>query len=50
MNCDSMLDGKLIATVERLGVVLAVVKDRRGLIDPGPAKHPARTGPQSRAQ
>ena len=29
MKCDSMLEGKMIATVERLGVVIGVVKDRR---------------------
>jgi hypothetical protein len=27
-----MLDGKVIATVERLGVVIGVVKDRRALL------------------
>jgi hypothetical protein len=31
MNCDSDLDGKVVATVERLGVVIAYVKDRRAL-------------------
>jgi hypothetical protein len=31
MNCDSDLDGKVIGTVERLGVVIAYVKDRRAL-------------------
>ncbi len=29
MNCDRALDGKIVATVERLGVVIGVVKDRR---------------------
>lgn len=33
MACDSMLEGKVIATVERLGVVIGVVKDRRDLVD-----------------
>jgi hypothetical protein len=28
-----MLEGKVIATVERLGVVIGVVKDRRNLVD-----------------
>jgi hypothetical protein len=31
MNCDNDLDGKVVATVERLGVVIAYVKDRRTL-------------------
>jgi hypothetical protein len=34
MNCDSDLDGKVVATVERLGVVIAYVKDRRPLTRP----------------
>jgi hypothetical protein len=34
MNCDGDLDGKVIGTVERLGVVIAYVKDRRALIRP----------------
>ena len=34
MNCDSDLDGKVIGTVERLGVTIAYVKDRRALIRP----------------
>ena len=34
MNCDSDLDGKVVATVERLGVVIAYVKDRRALTRP----------------
>ncbi|MPZ39882.1 MAG: hypothetical protein GEU95_17845 [Rhizobiales bacterium] len=33
MSCDNMLEGKVIATVERLGVVIGVVKDRRNLVD-----------------
>jgi Dolichyl-phosphate-mannose-protein mannosyltransferase len=32
MNCDRDLDGKIIGTVERLGLVIAYVKDRRALI------------------
>ena len=32
MNCDGDLDGKVIGTVERLGVTIAYVKDRRALI------------------
>jgi hypothetical protein len=34
MNCDSDLDGKVIGTVERLGVVISYIKDRRALIRP----------------
>ena len=34
MNCDSDLDGRVVATVERLGVVIAYVKDRRALTRP----------------
>lgn len=34
MNCDRDLDGKVIGTVERLGVVIAYIKDRRALIRP----------------
>jgi len=32
MNCDGDLDGKIVGTVERLGVAIAYVKDRRALI------------------
>jgi hypothetical protein len=32
MNCDEDLDGKVVGTVERLGVVIAYIKDRRALI------------------
>jgi Dolichyl-phosphate-mannose-protein mannosyltransferase len=34
MNCDGDLDGKIIGTVERLGIPIAYVKDRRALIRP----------------
>jgi hypothetical protein len=34
MNCDGDLDGKVIGVVERLGVTIAYVKDRRGLTPP----------------
>lgn len=34
LNCDADLDGKVVATVERLGVVIAYVKDRRALMQP----------------
>jgi hypothetical protein len=33
MNCDRALDGRIIATVERLGVLIGVVKDRRALVE-----------------
>ena len=32
MNCDKVLQGKMVGTVERLGTTLAVVKDRRQLV------------------
>lgn len=32
MNCDQVLQGKMIGQVERLGATLAVVKDRRNLV------------------
>jgi hypothetical protein len=32
MNCDRDLDGNVIATVERLGVPIAYVKDRRAIV------------------
>jgi hypothetical protein len=31
MNCDRNLDGKTIATIERMGVTIGVVKDRRSI-------------------
>jgi hypothetical protein len=34
MNCDGDLDGEVIGTVERLGVVISTIKDRRALIRP----------------
>ncbi len=37
MNCDRTRSGKVVATVERLGVVIGVVKDRRALISPSVA-------------
>jgi hypothetical protein len=36
MNCDRDLDGKVVGTVKRLGVVIAYVKDRRTLTRPVP--------------
>ena len=32
MNCDRLLGGRVVATVERLGVVIGVVKDRRAVM------------------
>ncbi|MGA7790464.1 MAG: glycosyltransferase family 39 protein, partial [Xanthobacteraceae bacterium] len=32
MNCDRALNGRIIATIERLGVPIGVVKDRRALV------------------
>ncbi|HZL31876.1 MAG TPA: glycosyltransferase family 39 protein [Pseudolabrys sp.] len=32
MNCDRVLDGKVISTIARLGVKIGVVKDRRSLV------------------
>ena len=34
MNCDRARNGRIIATVERLGVVIGVVKDRRAITHP----------------
>jgi len=31
MNCDRLVDGRTVATIRRLGVVIGVVKDRRGI-------------------
>jgi hypothetical protein len=32
MNCDRALDGKVIASILRLGVPIGVVKDRRDIM------------------
>jgi hypothetical protein len=32
MNCDRALDGRVVATISRLGVTIGVVKDRRALV------------------
>jgi hypothetical protein len=32
MNCDRALDGRIVAKIERLGVLIGVVKDRRTLL------------------
>ena len=34
MNCDRALDGKVIATITRMGAQIGVVKDRRALVRP----------------
>ncbi|HEX5509362.1 MAG TPA: glycosyltransferase family 39 protein [Pseudolabrys sp.] len=39
MNCDRALDGKIIATIQRLGAPIGVVKDRRALVMPQVASH-----------
>lgn len=41
MNCDRALEGQVVATVERLGVLIGVVKDRRALIH----RHLSYSGP-----
>ena len=40
MNCDRALDGKVIATISRLGAQIGVVKDRRALVQPEIARRP----------
>jgi hypothetical protein len=30
MNCDRVIEGKIIATIGRMGVMIGVVKDHRG--------------------
>jgi hypothetical protein len=50
MNCDRDLDGDIVATVERFGVPIAHVKDRRKIVklpvttagSPPPAAEPNR--------
>jgi hypothetical protein len=39
LNCDGDVDGRIIGTVERLGVVIAYIKDLRG---PNPPETTAR--------
>ena len=34
MNCDRDLDGKIVGTVKRLGVIIAYIKDRRAMSGP----------------
>jgi hypothetical protein len=40
MNCDRILDGKVIVTIQRLGVPIGYVKDRRALTRPAIAGAP----------
>ena len=40
MNCDREFKGRVVATVERLGVVIGVVKDRRAITHPNLAGLP----------
>lgn len=35
MNCDRNLEGKVVARIERMGVTIGVVKDRRAIRTPG---------------
>jgi hypothetical protein len=39
MNCDRALDGRIVARIERLGVLIGVVKDRRALVGPTLARN-----------
>ena len=39
MNCDRALDGKVIATITRMGARIGVVKDHRSLVRPELAHH-----------
>lgn len=41
MNCDKVMQGKIIATVKRMGATLAVVKDRRNLLEHDRMPRPA---------
>jgi hypothetical protein len=34
MRCDQALDGKVIATITRLGIPIGIVKDRRAITRP----------------
>ena len=48
MDCDHDLDGQIIGSVERLGVPIAYVKDRRALVKrPGNAAAPVTPGDQA---
>jgi hypothetical protein len=38
MNCDRALDGRVIASISRLGVLIGVVKDRRALVQQSAAR------------
>jgi hypothetical protein len=40
MNCDRILDGKVIVAIQRLGVPIGYVKDRRALTRPAVAGTP----------
>ncbi len=41
MHCDKVLKGKIIGTIQRMGAVLAVIKDRRELTGPDRIPHAA---------
>lgn len=40
MDCDRALDGQTVATIQRLGVVIGVIKDRRAIVRPELARKP----------
>jgi hypothetical protein len=39
MNCDRLLDGKVIVGITRLNALIGVVKDRRAITRPGLARN-----------
>lgn len=47
MNCDRALDGRIVARIERLGVLIGVVKDRRAPVGPTLAHNGGNEGPPS---
>jgi hypothetical protein len=47
MNCDKVVQGKVIAQIERFGTVIGVVKDRRSITRPDLAR--STVGPQQGA-
>lgn len=40
MDCDQRMPGETIATIERFGVPIGVVKDRRAIVRPGLSRNP----------
>jgi Dolichyl-phosphate-mannose-protein mannosyltransferase len=47
MNCDRALDGRIVARIERLGVLIGVVKDRRAPVGPTLAHNGGNGSPPS---